>query len=86
MLKLKDVFRQTIRNTDPYITGGKYECILVNGERGFLVTNADIGSYHLISCRQRLGAEEKQIFVSKKVRPLRITDIRCRSNGYRGEN
>ena len=48
MLKLKDVFRQTARNTDPYITGGKYECILVNGERGFLVTNADIGSYHLI--------------------------------------
>ena len=51
MLKLKDVFRQTARNTDPYITGGKYECILVNGERGFLVTNADIGSYHLISRR-----------------------------------
>ena len=51
MLKLKDLFRQTARNTDPYITGGKYECILVDGERGCLVTNADIESYHLILCR-----------------------------------
>ena len=51
MLKLKDLFRQTARNIDPYITGGKYECILVSGERGFLVTNADIGSYRLMSRR-----------------------------------
>ena len=48
MLKLKDLFQQTARNTDPYITGGKYKCILVDDERGCLVTNADIESYHLI--------------------------------------
>ena len=48
MLKLKDLFQQTARNTDPYITGEKYKCILVDDERGCLVTNADIESYHLI--------------------------------------